>query len=600
MPAPARSPEGLRTARTLSLEGVCGRAPGERIRSAQTCLLGVGLLLALCSTASAQYTVTEYPGATLPFRIAAGPDGNLWFTDYPSSIGCITPAGLLTEYPASVTAASQPFGIVAGPDGNLWYTEMGDPTKGTGNRIGSITTAGVVTEYSIGLSPASSPYEITAGPDGNLWFTEYAGNRIGSISTSGVITEYAVPTPKSSPTGITAGPDGNLWFTEQDGNKIGSISSTGAITEYSAGLTAGSHPRGIAAGSDGALWFMDGGHSRVGRISADGMAVSYYSKGLTADSSPEAIAAGPDGALWFTERIGARIGRVTTDGIITEFSGLITPTSSPEGITAGPDGALWFTEVAGRIGRLAIPQPLITPGGVLSAASYLDGPVAPGELVSIFGASLGPTAPGLLTLDIMGMVSTQLDGIVVTFNGYLAPLTYASATQINAIVPYGVAGDSTAIVQVTSGSIASNQVTVPLAPTAPAIFTLNSSGSGPGAILNPDSSLNTRLKPAARGTTIQIFLTGEGLTAPAQLSGQVTMVNTSATGPLTPAPLLPVSVLIGGQPAHVDFAGEAPYVVAGVLQVNADIPSTAVSGANSIAVQVGTNLSQSGVTVWVK
>ena len=578
MLAPERSPDELRTART--------RLPGAL------------LWLVLCSTASAQYAITDYPGATTPFRIVAGPDGNMWFTDYPSSIGCITPASLVVEYPASVAAASHPFGIAAGPDGNLWFTEM------AGNQIGSITTAGAVTEYSSGLSPASSPYEITAGPDGNLWFTEYAGNRIGSISTAGVIAEYAIPTPKSSPSGIAAGPDGNLWFTELTGNKIGSISVTGVITEYSAGLTAGSSPSGIAAGSDGALWFIEGftqsGHSRIGRISTDGL-VTEYSKGLTAGSSPNGIAAGPDGALWFTEGIGARIGRITTEGVITEYSGGITPASHPNGVAAGPDGTVWFTEVtSGRIGRLAIPVPSIAAGGVLSAASYLPGPLSPGDLVSIFGAALGPSTPILLTLNLSGLVATSLEGVSVSFNGYPAPLTYVGPTQINAIVPYEVAGNSSATVQVTYGTMGSNQATVQLAATAPAIFTLNSSGSGPGAILNQDFSLNTQKNPAATGTAIQVFLTGEGLTAPAQATGQVTMVNASGSGPLTPVPQLAVSVLIGGQPAHLDFAGEAPDVVAGVLQVNATIPATAVSGANAIAVQVGDNSSQSGVTVWVR
>jgi uncharacterized protein (TIGR03437 family) len=553
------------------------------------------LLLALCSTASAQYAIADYPGATMPFRIAAGPDGNMWFTDYPSSIGCITPASLVTEYPASATAASHPFGIAAGPDGNLWFTEM------TGNQIGSITTSGAVTEYSDGLSPASSPYEITAGPDGNLWFTESTGNRIGSISTSGVIAEYAIPTPKSSPSGIAAGPDGNLWFTEQNGNKIGSITTTGVITEYSAGSIAGSILRGIAAGSDGALWFIDGGHSRIGRIGTDGASILYYSKGLTAGSSPNGIAAGPDGALWFTEGIGARIGRITTDGVITEYSGGITPASNPDGIAAGLDGTVWFTEVtSGRIGRIAIPTPSIAAGGVLSAASYLPGPLSPGDLVSIFGAALGPSAPVLLSLNSLGLVATSLDGVSVSFNGYPAPLIYVGPTQINAIVPYEVAGNSSATVQVTYGTMTSNQATVQLADTAPAIFTMNSSGSGPGAILNQDFSVNTQRNPAPAGTAIQVFLTGEGLTNPAQATGQVTLVNASGSGPLTPAPQLAVAVLIGGQPAHLDFAGEAPDVVAGVLQVNATVPSTAVSGANSIAVKVGTTLSQSGVTVWVK
>src|SRR5208283_3995010 len=131
-------------------------------------------------------------------------------------------------------------------------------------------------------------------------------------------------------------------------------------------------------------------------------------------------------------------------------------------------------------------------------------------------------------------------------------------------------------------------------------FTQNSSGTGPGAILNGNSSLNTQQNAAAAGSTIQLFLTGEGLTTPAQATGAVTPVNSTGVGPLTPAPQLAVSVLIGSQPAQVAFAGEAPYFVAGVLQVNAVVPATATSGANSITVQVGTHISQSGVTVWVK
>jgi len=59
-------------------------------------------------------------------------------------------------------------------------------------------------------------------------------------------------------------------------------------------------------------------------------------------------------------------------------------------------------------------------------------------------------------------------------------------------------------------------------------------------------------------------------------------------------------VTIGGKQAGLKFAGEAPYLVAGVLQVNATIPASATSGANSLVVQVGGQPSQSGVTVWVR
>ena len=65
----------------------------------------------------------------------------------------------------SRTAGSVPIGIAAGPDGNLWFTED------VGNRIGRITTAGVVTEFPFRRA-SSEPVGIAAGPDGNLWFTE--------------------------------------------------------------------------------------------------------------------------------------------------------------------------------------------------------------------------------------------------------------------------------------------------------------------------------------------------------------------------------------------------------------------------------------------
>jgi uncharacterized protein (TIGR03437 family) len=172
------------------------------------------------------------------------------------------------------------------------------------------------------------------------------------------------------------------------------------------------------------------------------------------------------------------------------------------------------------------------------------------------------------------------------------------AGQINAIVPYEVAGSATAAVQVTYGGSTSNQAAMQVGDTAPAIFTMNGSGTGPGAILNGDSSLNTQQNPAAKGSVIQLFMTGEGLTTPAQATGAVTPV--SGAFPYTPQAEAAPLVTIGGETAKVEWSGEAPYMVDGILQVNADIPANAASGANSITVQMGKNQSQNGVTVWVQ
>src|SRR6266567_4664757 len=126
----------------------------------------------------------------------------------------------ITEF-ATSTAGSKPEGITAGPDGNLWFTEF------DGNKIGRISPDGSITEFRLPTDCGSvvycEPSAITAGPDGNLWFTEFDGNKIGRISPGGTIKEFPLSNGNSTPEGITAGPDGNLWFTEVDGNKIGRI-----------------------------------------------------------------------------------------------------------------------------------------------------------------------------------------------------------------------------------------------------------------------------------------------------------------------------------------------------------------------------------------
>jgi uncharacterized protein (TIGR03437 family) len=249
---------------------------------------------------------------------------------------------------------------------------------------------------------------------------------------------------------------------------------------------------------------------------------------------------------------------------------------------------------------LVVTNPLPVISAVLNAASFASGPVAPGEIVSIFGTQIGPTTAATLTVGSNGKVATSLGGVTVSFSGYLAPLVYVSSTQINAIVPYELSGNKGPFVEVVFAGQKSNEPTLQLTTTAPGIFTINGSGSGPGAILNADGSVNTQANPATAGSIIVIYMTGEGLTTPAGVTGGVTTVNTSGTGPLTPAPQLAVSVLIGGQPAQLDYDGEAPGLVAGVMQVNATVPLTARTGTNSVSVQVGKNVSTSGVTVWVK
>jgi streptogramin lyase len=138
----------------------------------------------------------------------------------------------ITEY-LLPTADSLPYAIAAGPDGALWFTEAGT------NRIGRITLAGALTEFALPQNGpgASHPYGITVGPDGALWFEQadaLVGLYIGRITTTGALTRFAIdenPPPvwvHGAPGHITAGPDGALWFTAGADNLIGRVSRRGA------------------------------------------------------------------------------------------------------------------------------------------------------------------------------------------------------------------------------------------------------------------------------------------------------------------------------------------------------------------------------------
>jgi uncharacterized protein (TIGR03437 family) len=233
------------------------------------------------------------------------------------------------------------------------------------------------------------------------------------------------------------------------------------------------------------------------------------------------------------------------------------------------------------------------PAQVINAASGVTGSVAPGEIVSIFGTGLGPVNPAGLTLNGQGAVTTTLAGVTVSFNGIAAPLTYVSATQINCVVPFEISGASTAQMQISFNGATSGATAMGVQATAPGIFTQNSSGTGLGAILKPDYSTVGTNNPAPRGSTVIIYATGGGLTTPNSITGAVaggTLLNTSAK----------VTVTIGGIAATVSYAGSAPGLIEGVLQINAIVPPSISAGTQPILVTVGSATSQNGVTIPVQ
>ena len=139
-------------------------------------------------------------------------------------------------------------------------------------------------------------------------------------------------------------------------------------------------------------------------------------------------------------------------------------------------------------------KPSIVANGILNAASFRGGPVAPGEIVTIYGILMGPADIKTLelTADRTG-ITDSLANTRVLFDGQPSPMIYTTEKQISAIVPYELQGKTTAKLKVEYQGAQSDEVDVAVAPTAPAIFTQNSSGTGPAAVLNENSSLNFNL-----------------------------------------------------------------------------------------------------------
>lgn len=234
----------------------------------------------------------------------------------------------------------------------------------------------------------------------------------------------------------------------------------------------------------------------------------------------------------------------------------------------------------------------LTSAGVLSAASFQGGGVSPGLIVTIFGQRIGPDR--LVSAEVTADLKfpTTVSETRVLFDGVAAPLIYVSAGQVSAIVPYAVASRTATDLVIEYRGVRSNAVSVPVVAAKPGLFTANASGTGPGAIRNQDLSVNTSSNPAARGSIVVLYATGEGATDPAGVDGQV-------AANVYPKPRLPVAVRIGGVNAEVLYAGAAPSLVAGVMQVNAKVPDNVPDGNVPIQIVVGNAESPAGVTVAV-
>jgi uncharacterized protein (TIGR03437 family) len=292
---------------------------------------------------------------------------------------------------------------------------------------------------------------------------------------------------------------------------------------------------------------------------------------------------------------------------------VVTVTVSPTSLTAATyNGTITITPtgqaaisvpVTLTVSGLPMPQP----GTIANSASLGYGPIAPGELITIKGANLGPLTPASFSVGNGGTLNNTLSGVQVLFDGIPGTPIYVSATQINAIVPYEIGGRSTTNVVVSYNSQQSLPISESVASQAPGIYTDTSNGTGQASVTNQNGTLNgpsagvsvnnttIATSPAPEGSVIAVYMTGGGQTNPTSSTGTVTpggstLYNIPGT----------VTATINGVNAPVQFAGAAPGLVTGVIQVNIKVPTGISGNTLPLAITINGTVTLSGPTVAVQ
>jgi uncharacterized protein (TIGR03437 family) len=394
---------------------------------------------------------------------------------------------------------------------------------------------------------------------------------------------------------------GGVVWAAGDINTFAGNNATGASYTGDGGPATGAslnNPAAVLLDPAGDLYISDSGNNAIRKVNTSGIISTVAGNGIAGYagdggpalqaelSNPKGIALDSSGNLYIADTGNSAIRMLNTNGIITTIAGNGTPGSTgdsglatsaqlyfPSGV-AVHGGNVYIADSQNNAIRLLTPAvlvPAINTGGVVNGASY-TAPVVPGSIAAVFGdfyLTTGSPDTDLPLVTTLQTLSFQFGG------GEAAPLYFVSGGQVNLQVPWEVAASPATTLAATLNGTAGAAQTVNVAAFAPAIFTTNAQGTGPGLIQDSSFHLVSSSNPATAGTTtILIYCTGLGAVS----ANQPATGAAASTDPTKLAPTSsPVTVTIGGVPADASFSGLAPGYV-GLYQVNVQVPANVAAG----------------------
>jgi uncharacterized protein (TIGR03437 family) len=502
--------------------------------------------------------------------------------------------------PSTSAQLNAPSDVAVDAAGNVFIADSGN------GRIRRVSTGGIITTVAGG--GVRGPASIAVDGAGNLLATD--ATRILRISPDGIISEAAgngtfgfsgdggpaTSAQLRTPNAVALDSAGDLFIVDSGNQRIRKVTPDGIISTVAGNGKGGFSGDGgpatdaavdlfdscgaagdIAVDGAGDLFIADTYNGRIREVSPSGTITTVAGGGAW----PSSVALDSAGNLFIADSYENRIDKVSLDGTITTvagsgplgyqggYSGDGGPAtgaalSQPQGVAVDRAGNVYIADSGNNVVRVLRPAKSPVIGAVVDAASQRVGPVAPGTIVVIYGAGLGPAR----------LTREPNAGTKVSFNGIAAPILYASATQVAAVVPNEITAAS-AQVAVTYQSQTSEVVTVPVAPSAPSLFTLNQTGAGQAAAVNADGTINTAANPVKTGGFVSLYGTGGGISN------------------------LPVSVTIGGIPAPVQYADTAPGQTSGLMQINVQIPNGVQPGGYvPVVLKIG-DASSTDAAVWI-